>query len=386
MGVALKDRIRTTNALACLDCGKCTSVCPVSRFGGQYSPRLMVRESAQNLNGSLLQNYDLWSCLTCKRCLAVCPSNVQYNELTQVLRSGATAQGFQGKCSHSGAVHQFQRLQANETYQPHRLDWLPDDLKVAEEGEILYYVGCTPFYDVLFSELNLDLQQAAINSIRLLNHLGITPVVMAEERCCGHDLYWNGEGETFRRLAALNLGAIKKTGAKTILFSCAECLSAFKELYPREGFHVSTALQHISQFIAQKIEAGDLQLKTVDQTVTYQDPCRLGRHLGIYDEPRRVLSGEDGNHLVEMSQSGKGALCCGVSAWVNCDLTSKHIQTERLRQAHDTAADVLAVACPKCQIHLICTMKDQHVREQYGIPIKDIASLTMERVEGMSSG
>jgi len=97
------------------------------------------------------------------------------------------------------------------------------------------------------------------------------------------------------------------------------------------------------------------------------------------------FEGGKGHQLVEMTQSGKGALCCGVSAWVNCDLTSKHIQTERLRQAHDTEADVLAVACPKCQIHLTCTMKDQHVKERYGLPIKDIASLTLQRVEGLGS-
>ncbi|MBC8395463.1 MAG: (Fe-S)-binding protein [Candidatus Marinimicrobia bacterium] len=158
-------------------------------------------------------------------------------------------------------------------------------------------------------------------------------------------------------------------------------MSAFKDLYPKYGFSVNMKLRHMSQFLAEKIESGDLKLKDPEQTLTYQDPCRLGRHMGIYDEPRKVLQANGSNHFTEMKQSNKGSLCCGVSAWMNCDTTSKSIQKERLKQAKDTGADVLAVACPKCQIHLVCTMKDQAVKDKHGVQIRDISAITLNRIK-----
>ena len=107
----------------------------------------------------------------------------------------------------------------------------------------------------------------------------------------------------------------------------------------------------------------------------------MGRHLGIYDEPREVLKTNNDKHFHEMKQNNKGSLCCGVSAWMNCDMTSKAIQRERLKQASETGAEILAVACPKCQIHLVCTMKDDIVKERYGINIKDISTITLEKIK-----
>ncbi len=210
---------------------------------------------------------------------------------------------------------------------------------------------------------------------------------MTNERCCGHDLLLNGDVENFEKLANQNISEIKQTGAKTILFSCAECLSAFKKLYPEHGFNVQAELKHMSQFLAEKLATGELALTASNDDITYQDPCRLGRHLGVYEEPRQVLQGNitqsegAAGHFRDMKQAGKRSLCCGVSAWMNCDLTSKTMQVERLRQARETGAKVLAVACPKCQIHLTCSMKDQVVSEKYNIDIRDISTITLERIE-----
>jgi Fe-S oxidoreductase len=158
-------------------------------------------------------------------------------------------------------------------------------------------------------------------------------------------------------------------------------MSAFKNLYPQNGFPLQAKLKHMSQFLAEKIAEGEFILQEPTGDITYQDPCRLGRHLGITEEPRQVLQSNGSDHFHEMKQNGRGSLCCGVSAWMNCDITSKKIQTERLKQAKDTGAEVLAVACPKCQIHLVCTMKDRSVRDNYGITIRDIASITLERMQ-----
>ena len=382
--IELEDQIRRTNAYACLECGKCTSVCPVSRYGRDYSPRMLLNRTIRKDYDGIFHDYDLWSCLTCMKCDDVCLAGIQYVELTQILRSKASEQGFTGKCSHAGALQSLSRIMTKEELDQHRLDWITDDLEIADEGEILYFVGCAPYFDVFFSDLDIRTLDAVESSIQILNRLGIKPVLLADERCCGHDLLWNGDVESFKRLGKYNLDEIGKTGAKTILFSCAECLSAFKSLYPQWGLVVNAELKHMSQFLAEKVAGGELQLRNSDASITYQDPCRLGRHLGIYDEPRQVLQNgsprDDGAPLREMQQTGKRSLCCGVSAWMNCDQTSKAIQTERLRQANATGADVLAVACPKCQIHLTCTMKDKKVKDEYDLIIRDISAITLERM------
>ncbi len=381
MNMALQDQVKKTNAYACLECGKCTSVCPVSLHSRQYSPRSLLTKAVRQNFDSLFQDYDLWSCLTCRRCDAVCPSNIQYSELTQVIRSNAKDSGFEGKCSHSGAMDLLQRIMTTPNLNQKRLDWVDDSLEIAEQGDILYFVGCAPYFDLFFTDLDINILDAAKSSIKILNKLGIKPVLMADERCCGHDLLWNGDEENFKRLAQHNLNQIEATGAKTILFSCAECVSAFQNLYPKYGFNSKLKLQHMSQFLAENIESGTLKLKDPEKSMTFQDPCRLGRHLGIYDEPRQVLQTNDSNNFTEMEQNGKGALCCGVSAWMNCDITSKSIQTERLKQAHATGAELLAVACPKCQIHLTCTLKDVLVKDKYNIKIKDISAITLDRMK-----
>lgn len=379
MTTLLIDAVKKTNAFACYECGKCTGVCPVSRFNRQYSPRRLLTNAVREEFDELYNNYDLWSCLTCQRCDSICPANIQYIELQQIVRSGAQDSGFHGKCSHAGAMDALQKIITKKDLKQNRLDWVGDDLEIAEAGDVLYFVGCSPYMDVFFRELDVDMLDASSSSIKILNKLGITPVLMPDERCCGHDMLWNGDVDNFRMLAEHNLEAIEKTGAKTILFSCAECMSAFANLYPSHGYKVKPKLQHMSQFLSEKLESGEIQLREPEQNITYQDPCRLGRHLKILDEPRKVLKHGDGDHFSEMKQHGKSSLCCGVSGWMNCDGTSKKIQNERLKQAESTGAETLAVACPKCQIHLTCTMKDRETDDKK-LKIQDIASITLGRM------
>lgn len=382
----LTEQIRQTNAYACLECGKCTSVCPVSRYSRQFSPRLLLNRAVRSDFDGLYQDYDLWSCLTCRKCDEVCPSGIHYIDLVQSIRSGAQTQGFNGQCSHAGALQSLARIMTSQQLQQNRLEWVTGDMKIATEGNVLYFTGCAPYFDVLFSDLDVCTLEAAESSVRVLNRLGISPVLLPDERCCGHDLLWNGDVDSFKKLAEHNLKVIEKTGAKTILFSCAECLTAFKNLYPQYGFTVKAELKHMSQFLAEQQTSGELALVPSDVDLTFQDPCRLGRHLGIYDEPRQILrddpqlSGDNSDHFHDMKETGKRSLCCGVSAWMNCNTASKTMQVERLKQARDTGAEVLVVACPKCRIHLTCAMKDQDVAEKYDIQIRDIAAITLERM------
>ena len=172
----LVDQIKATNAYGCLECGKCTAVCPVSLFSRRYSPRSMLTKTIRNEFDSLYVDYDLWSCLTCRRCDAVCPANIDYSTLTQVVRSSAQDSGFHGKCSHAGAMELLQTTMTAKDIKQNRLDWVTEDLEITDQGDILYYVGCAPYFDVFFDDLNISTIDAAKSSIKILNKLGVTPV------------------------------------------------------------------------------------------------------------------------------------------------------------------------------------------------------------------
>jgi heterodisulfide reductase subunit D len=112
--------------------------------------------------------------------------------------------------------------------------------------------------------------------------------------------------------------------------------------------------------------------------VTYQDPCRLGRHLGVYDPPRAVLGALPGIEVAEMPHTGRTATCCAGGTWSHCDRYVKRIQVERLREARATGAEVLVTACPKCRIHFRCAMKDPSLEGEIAIEMRDVAELVAD--------
>jgi len=229
----------------------------------------------------------------------------------------------------------------------------------------------------------------ARNSIKVLNALGIEPMVLPNERCCGHDLLWTGDVETFKKLAQLNAQMIKESGAKKIVFSCPEGYRTFKIDYP-QYVELDCELIHITELLAQNLSTLSLKAKQSNskvKRVTYQDPCRLGRHLGIYVPPREIIKAIPGIELIEMEHSGNESICCGTSAWTNCGAYSKQIREERLLEAKDTGAEVLVTACPKCQIHFKCAMVDKGAEKGTNIEMKvmDIATLVTDALGGKSS-
>jgi Fe-S oxidoreductase len=137
-------------------------------------------------------------------------------------------------------------------------------------------------------------------------------------------------------------------------------------------------MQHMAQLIDEQVEAGNLDFKKNGQSLTYHDPCRLGRQMGVIDEPRRVLAAISGGGLMEMERSGRNAICCGTSSWMNCTMTSKKIQSNRLAEAGRTGAKTLVTACPKCRIHFECTKTDPNLPGESRIEIKDLAVVAAE--------
>jgi Fe-S oxidoreductase len=137
---------------------------------------------------------------------------------------------------------------------------------------------------------------------------------------------------------------------------------------------------HITEFLKERLP--ELKFKSNGtRRVTFQDPCRMGRHLGIYDPPREALAAVPGVELAEMRRSGPAAMCCAGGTWSNCDRFAKQIQVDRLREARATSAEVLVTACPKCQVHFRCAMKDPNLGEEIRIEMRDVAELLADALE-----
>jgi len=383
----LEDIIKETKTYYCLECGKCTSICPVSRHNSNFSPRLMLERALMGFEDELIHDRELFSCLTCYACSHLCPSDVDYPVFTQKVRNLASSHGEHGDCAHSGTLFSLMRLISRSDIKQKRLDWL-DGCRTSQKSEVLYFVGCAPYFEPIFQDIEVSPVSIAKNSIKILNALGIEPMVLPNERCCGHDLLWTGDVETFKKLAQLNAQMIKETGAKKIVFSCPEGYRTFKIDYP-QYVELDCEPMHITELLAQNLPTLSLRAKRSNpevKKVTYQDPCRLGRHLGIYEPPREIIRAIPGMKLVEMEHSADESICCGTSAWTNCSSYSKQIRVERLLEARASGAGMLVTACPKCQIHFKCAMVDKGAEKGPDIEMEvmDIVTLVANALGGKS--
>ncbi len=373
-------QIRETNAFSCLECGKCTGICPVSRYSNTFSPRQILNKSLYNNHPGAFKNADLWSCLTCQRCDEICPSDIKYIEFIQLIRQFVGINNREGTCSHGGILESISQIMTAKNLEQKRLDWMDNSYQTSSNSEYLYFMGCLPYFDVLFSEIGVKSLNIARSTLQILNYYDIKPQILTNEKCCGHDFYWNGDLNGFKNLAESNLEQIYNSGAKTIITACPECYRTLEVDYPRFFGTQPYQVMHISEFLMEKLNSEKIKVKSDGLKVTYQDPCRLGRHLGIYVAPRQVLQNLSGLEFQEMAHSGNRAICCGVSGWMNCSRVSKQIQEQRLQEAKITGADTLITSCPKCQIHLQCAMLDKQLNQEVDLQIKDLTEVLAENL------
>ena len=373
-------RIKETNALACLECGKCTGVCPVARYSKTFSPRQILIKSIRNSHPDAFRGPDLWSCLTCRQCDTICPSNIQYIEFIQTIRNIVGPENQEGTCSHGGILDAILKIMTTPDLKQERLGWLSKEYQTSKDGEYLYFMGCLPYYDVLFEDLEIEPLNIAKSTLKIFNYLGIKPQMMPNEKCCGHDFFWNGDLENFKKLGEQNVNQMKDTGAKYVVTACPECYRTLKQDYTSVFGSLPFEVYHISEFLNAKLEEKNIELKVSDQKMTFHDPCRLGRHMGIYEAPRQALSHLKGVELKEMAHHHKRATCCGVTSWMNCSQVSKQIQGQRLREANKTGAETLVTSCPKCQIHFQCALLDNQLKEEVKFKIKDFTEVFAESI------
>lgn len=379
--------IESTGAYACFACGKCTSRCPLAQasalFGedGSFSPRsVVVKALEENVDS---EDSLVWSCLTCGACRVGCPSDVDFPRFIRDLRANLIKTDGQAElplCSAGRQLSSVASLMAKKDLTQERMGWT-EGLKVTETGDTLYFAGCLPYFDVVFDGV-AETTSIAQSAVKVMNACGIEPVVLPQEVCCGHDKLWLGHEATFKQLAQKNIDMIRATGAKRIVTSCPECYRTLKLDYP-DHFDFDVEVLHTTEFISEQIAEGRLRWKESGtgeaRKATYQDPCRLGKHMGVYEQPREILKGMPGIEFEEMSQVRSESACCGTSAFSGCDKLREQIRINRLSEAKD----MLVTACPKCLIHFSCTKNKNQVIDPAlsGVEIKDLTTLVAENLE-----
>ena len=332
----------------CYQCGLCDVVCPWNRVR-DFSMRRIVREATFGMTD--IESDEIWRCTTCGICPSKCPRDVRQIESGVALRRIATEYGvFPGSASPVPTISASLTAEGNPMNEKReeRAKWA-EGLNVkpfTEEMEVLYFPGCYLSYDP-------RLKKVAAATAKVLNKAGLAYGILGtKENCCGESIRKTGDEELFKRLAKENIKTFIDSGVKKVLVSSPHCYHTFKNEYPE--FMVNFEVIHISQYLCELIEQGRLELeKEYRRKVTYHDPCYLGRHNGIYDEPRNALSKVPALELREMPESREASLCCGGGGgriWMET-MKGERFSDFRIQQAVGVEAEVLVTSCPYCITH-----------------------------------
>jgi Fe-S oxidoreductase len=347
---------------------------------GYTSPRLMVETAISAGQEPILDDPLLWSCLSCGRCSEICPSMVEFSEFIQESRQFARSKDLSGDCTHSGMIQTWGRMMTDPDLSQNRMVWLENGLKINQESDTIFFSGCLSYYQETFTDLGFEGNDIARAAVKILNKMGIEPAILENERCCGHDQYWQGDMDTFQQLAALNLDLFKQSGAKRLVTTCPECFYTLKYTYPQEIEDHDLEVLHLVELLD---DLGLTSLKATtgsgtNGTVTFQDPCRLGRFEGLFQQPRDLIQ-EAGYELLEMDHNRGSSICCGTSCWSNCGSINHRIQQSRLSEAKQTGAEILITACHKCHIHLECAQSGSSDQADK-VQIRDLTTLLADLI------
>jgi heterodisulfide reductase subunit D len=370
--------------LTCFQCGTCSASCPVAELM-DYPPRQLWQMMRLGLRDEVMNSRTFWLCTQCYACQVRCPRDIAIGETMRRLREWAVAQDYQIP----EAIVNL-REAVNATYNilnednESRMIWsqnlepVPVHLQNTMAGrvEVLLYTGCvSSFYPMAYS--------IPQSFVQILEEAGVTYTTMGgEEWCCGYPLFGAGMKEDVAKLAAHNIDRARALAPRHLVATCSSCYHTWNHLYPEYtngngdwGFEVL----HASEYLARLIDEGRIKLTELPWTVTYHDPCDLGRKSGIYDAPRAIIKSVPGITLKEMANNRENAMCCGGGgdvAMMEPDAV-EHMAERRLAQGVSTGAQAIISSCQQCKRTLLQAARKTKTR----IRILDVTELVWQVME-----
>ncbi|MDL1902337.1 (Fe-S)-binding protein, partial [Anaerolineae bacterium CFX9] len=385
------------DSFACIMCNRCQDVCPAYTTGKELSPsayeinkRFMIKdemtalaegaESSHPLMGFAISESAVWACTSCGACIDICPvGNEPMLDILDIRRDAVLMQGEFPK--ELQTAYKGMERQGNPWGNPeNRFVWAKDmDIPTVETNpdfEILYWVGCAASYDP-------RAQLTARALVKVLQKAGVNYAVLGEmENCTGDVARRSGKEDTYQELAGQNvetLNAFVGDRKKRIVVTCPHCFHNIGREYGQFGGNYEVI--HHTELVEELIAAGRLPATAHPKkmsNVTFHDPCYLGRHNNVIDEPRAVLASV-AHEVIEMPRSKRNSFCCGAGGaqfWKEEEHGTAAVNVERYEEAKKTGADVVAVGCPFC-MQMFETAKST---TGGGPEIKDVIELIADRL------
>ncbi|MFW9769000.1 MAG: (Fe-S)-binding protein [Candidatus Thorarchaeota archaeon] len=280
----------------------------------------------------------LYQCLECSHCLTWCKPEIDIASLIEQKRRELVAEGRQPKGLRKLSVSVRKKFNPFNEPSDNRNDWIKT--KKGKGTPVLYFVGCLSSYRE---------KEIANDTVMSLELLGYRVTVTADERCCGSPLFRTGDVEGGLEIAKHNVAILNNLEVQEIVTSCPGCYRLLTQDYPTHGLEINKPVRHVSQVLSESLEK--LPISKYDGNITYHDPCHLGRHSGIYDQPRDVIAHISGKPIVEMERNRNNSTCCGNGAGLRTLFpdAAKKIGTERIRHAKDVNAKYIVTSCPFCK-------------------------------------
>jgi Fe-S oxidoreductase len=375
-------RKEVVDAFSCTECGRCQDVCPAHATGKILSPKLVIMgvrdqlfaQSETPIVGDGVPEEMIWDCVTCGACVEACPVSIEHIDHILDLRRSRLMVDSQFPAEAEPMLRDVERA-SNPWGKPQteRAAWAAAlGVRVLEPGdtapEYLYWVGCAASFDE-------RARASAESTAKLLQAAGVDFAILGpREACTGDPARRMGNEYVFQAYAEQNVATLNEQGVTKIVASCPHCFNTLANEYP--DFGGSYEVIHHSELLARLVGEGRLAPKAADKPITYHDSCYLARHNDVRAEPRELVAAV--GEPVEMVRSGKQTFCCGAGgAHMWMEERGRPINVERVREAAETGAETLAVACPFCTV-----MLDDGVREAgVGLRVADVSTLLAESLE-----
>jgi Fe-S oxidoreductase len=375
-------RKEVVDAFSCTECGRCQDACPAYATGKVLSPKLVIMgvrdqlfaQSSEPIVGNGVPEDMIWDCVTCGACVEACPVSIEHiDHIVDLRRSRVMVDAeFPGEAE--PMLRDVERA-GNPWGKPQseRAAWAADQgVRILEPGdpapEYLYWVGCAASFDE-------RARASAEATARLLQKAGVDFAILGpRESCTGDPARRMGNEYVFQAYAEQNVATLNDQGVTKIVASCPHCFNTLANEYT--DFGGAYEVVHHSELLARLVQHGLLTPTAGTKPITYHDSCYLARHNDVQMEPRELVAAV--GQPIEMKRTGKQTFCCGAGGahmWMEERGTA--INAERVREATETGAETLAVACPFCTV-----MLDDGVREA-GAPLRvaDVSTLLAESLE-----